>query len=71
MTKNGAYKSELPCFLSIKELASMLQVSLPTARNLMQTEGFPGLQISKKKIVVNIDEFKKWVKDQSGQQKKS
>jgi len=58
------YKSmdELPLFLKLADLADILQVSEPKAREIVYTEGFPLLnrQLTGKRIVIPKLAFIKW-----------
>ena len=66
--KESTYKSydELPLFLNAKMVAKLLGVAPSTAYELMQKEGFPRLRIGNR-IVVPRDDFRKWVKERTGQ----
>ena len=60
------YKSidDLPLFLKVKDLANVLQVSEPKAREIAYSEGFPMLDrgLTGKRIVIPKLAFLSWVK---------
>lgn len=51
--------------LTVKEMAEMLHVSLPTAYELVHRDGFPTIRMGRK-ILVNADMLQKWLDDHTG-----
>lgn len=51
--------------MTVKELAIQLGISIPKAYELIRTPTFPSIRIGSR-IIVPIDEYKKWLKDSSG-----
>lgn len=49
--------------LSVKEMAEMLGVSLPTMYNAVKKDGFPSIRVGKQ-IKANKDAFQSWMKKQ-------
>jgi excisionase family DNA binding protein len=48
--------------ITIKELADALQISMPTAYDLVHRDGFPSIEIGRK-IIIPIEPLKKWLMD--------
>ena len=48
--------------LSVKEMAEQLNISLPTAYELIKTKGFPVLAIGKRKVIP-IAGLQAWMKE--------
>lgn len=65
--KQSVYHSydELPLFLSAKNVAELLGVSISSAYELMQEPGFPVLKIGSRKVVPK-EEFRDWVESFTG-----
>ena len=65
--KQSVYHSydELPLFLSAKNVAELLGVSISSAYELMQEPGFPVLKIGSRKVVP-IEKFRTWVETSIG-----
>ena len=63
-TPKKIYKSidDLPLFLKIKDLADILQISEPKAREIAYSEGFPMLdrELTGKRIVIPKLAFINW-----------
>lgn len=63
-TSKKIYKSidDLPLFLKVKDLADVLQVSEPKAREIAYSEGFPILdrELTGKRIVIPKLAFINW-----------
>ncbi len=51
--------------INVQELAMQLGISIPKAYELTRTPGFPSIRIGTR-IVIPIEEFKKWLKESSG-----
>lgn len=49
--------------ITVSELASMLQISKPTAYQLLNREGFPSVRISPRRIVIPLESLKEWLKE--------
>lgn len=66
-TPKKTYKTldDLPLFLTIKDLADVLQVSEPKAREIAYSEGFPMLDrgLTGKRIVIPKNGFLDWAKE--------
>ena len=67
LMKQSVYHSydELPLFLSAKNVAELLGVSISSAYELMQEPGFPVLKIGSRKVVPK-DKFRDWVESFTG-----
>ena len=65
--KQSVYHSydELPLFLSAKNVAELLGVSISSAYELMQERGFPVLKIGNRKVVPK-EKFREWVESFTG-----
>ena len=65
--KQSVYHSydELPLFLSAKNVAELLGVSISSAYELMQERGFPVLKIGSCKVVPK-EKFRDWVESFTG-----
>ena len=65
--KQSVYHSydELPLFLSAKNVAELLGVSISSAYELMQEPGFPVLKIGSRKVVPK-EKFRAWVETSIG-----
>ncbi len=50
--------------ISVQELANQLGISVPKAYELTRTPGFPSIRIGTR-IIIPIEEFKKWLKETS------
>ena len=50
--------------ISVQELAVQLGISIPKAYELTRTPGFPSIRIGTR-IIIPIEEFKKWLKETS------
>jgi len=51
--------------LTVKEMAAMLNVSMPTAYELVHRDGFPTIRMGRK-ILVNADMLQKWLDAHTG-----
>ena len=62
--KESVYKSydELPLFLSAKNVAELLGISISSTYELMNECDFPVLQIGSRKVVPK-EKFREWVED--------
>lgn len=62
--KESVYKSydELPLFLSAKNVAELLGISISSTYELMNECDFPVLQIGSRKVVPK-ENFREWVED--------
>ena len=65
--KQSVYRSydELPLFLSAKNVAELLGVSISSTYELMQEQGFPVLKIGSRKVVPK-EKFRAWVETSIG-----
>ena len=65
--KQSVYKSydELPLFLSAKNVAELLGISISSAYELMQEKSFPVLKIGSRKVVPK-EKFREWVETFTG-----
>ena len=65
--KESVYKSydELPLFLSAKNVAELLGISISSAYELMQERGFTVLKIGSRKVVPK-EKFREWVESFTG-----
>lgn len=53
--------------INVPELAQMLRIARPTAYDLVNSEGFyPAFRIGRK-ILINMELLKQWMKEQSNQ----
>ena len=52
-------------FYTVKELSELMPIGTTKLYNLVHSEGFPSIIISRK-ILIPIDEFNKWVRNFSG-----
>ena len=52
--------------LTVREFAKRMQVSEPTARAIMNREGFPLLKVGKRRLVL-LDGLNEWLRKQVGQ----
>ncbi len=50
--------------ISVQELAAQLGISVPKAYELTRTHGFHSIRIGTR-IIIPIEEFKKWLKETS------
>lgn len=51
--------------MTVKELAIQLGISIPKAYELIKDPSFPSIKIGSR-IIVPIEEYKKWLRDTSG-----
>lgn len=51
--------------LTVKEMAEMFNVSMPTAYALVHREDFPTIRMGKK-ILVNAEGLQRWLDDHTG-----
>ena len=65
--KQSVYHSydELPLFLSAKNVAELLGVSISSAYELMQESSFPVLKVGNRKVVPK-EKFRAWVEKNVG-----
>ena len=65
--KQSVYHSydELPLFLSAKNVAELLGVSISSAYELMHEEGFPTVKIGNR-LVIPKEDFIAWVRSHTG-----
>ena len=65
--KQSVYKSydELPLFLSAKNVAELLGISISSAYELMQEKSFPVLRIGHRKVIPK-EQFRTWVEQSIG-----
>ena len=52
-------------FVTAKEAAAMLCVSMPTMYELAHCEGFPAMKCGKK-LLVNVEGLRRWAAEKSG-----
>ena len=50
--------------ISVREMASRLGISLPTAYNLVNRTGFPKINLGKK-IIIPIQSFQAWLEKEA------
>lgn len=55
---------------SVKEVADILGICLPTAYELCNREDFPAIRITPRRIIVPVDGLQRWLEEQSGGGKK-
>lgn len=55
----------LPLMLTVKDLADVLGIALPSAYDLVKRENFPAIRISGRRIVIPKDALQKWVNHQT------
>ena len=48
--------------LTVKEMAAMLNVSLPTAYELVHRDGFPTIRMGRK-ILINAEMLQRWLNE--------
>lgn len=53
--------------LTVKEMAAMLNVSLPTAYELVHRDGFPTIRMGRK-ILINAEMLQHWLNEQTCKQ---
>ena len=65
--KESLYKNydDLPLFLSAKNVAELLGISISSAYELMQEKAFPVLKIGSRKVVPK-EKFREWVEASTG-----
>lgn len=51
--------------LTVKEMANMLNISLPTAYELVHSDGFPTLRMGRK-ILINAEMLQNWLNEHTG-----
>lgn len=51
--------------LTVKEFADLMQISMPTAYNMTEREGFPLIRIGRKKLIP-IAKLNEWLSQQAG-----
>lgn len=56
---------ETRVFISAKEAADMLNISMPTFYQLAHSEGFPSVRIGKR-VLVNLAGLQRWADEQCG-----
>lgn len=52
--------------LTVHEVAKHLNISMPTAYELVKTKNFPCMRIGNRRFVM-VDAFKRWVEENTGQ----
>lgn len=52
-------------FISAKEAAEMLNVSMPIMYQLANSEGFPAMRIGKK-VMINVEGLRSWAAEKCG-----
>lgn len=64
MTKEYRTLDELPLFLTMKDLASVLRLSEPKAREIARSDGFPLMdrKLTGKRMIVPKMPFLEWAK---------
>lgn len=50
--------------VTVRDLADMLQISMPTAYAMTEREGFPVVRIGRKKIIPLVD-LEKWLSEEA------
>ncbi len=56
----------LPIALNAKQISEILNIALPNIYELFHRKDFPAIKISSKRIIVEKNQFKKWLDEQSG-----
>lgn len=56
----------LPIALNAKQISEILNISLPNVYEIFRRKNFPAIKISSKRIIVEKNQFKKWLDEQSG-----
>jgi len=51
--------------MTVKEMGQQLGISLPKAYELTHIEGFPMIQVGRRKIIL-VEKFLEWLDDNSG-----
>ena len=49
---------------TVKEMAKVLGISMPTAYNLVNSQGFPKIRIGRK-IIVPVEGLKEWIRKEA------
>lgn len=55
----------LPLMLTVKDLANVLGIALPSAYELVKRVDFPAIRVSDRRIVIPKDALQKWVNHQT------
>ena len=55
----------LPLALNAKQISEILNISLPNVYEIFRRKDFPAIKISPKRIIVEKNQFKKWLDIQS------
>ena len=65
--KNSMYKTyeELPLYLNADTVAKLLGISISSAYELMNEEGFPSVRIGKR-LIVSKENLQAWVESHLG-----
>ncbi len=50
--------------MTVRDMAKLMNISLPTAYELVKTKGFPVIHVGNK-ILIPIDSFKVWLQKES------
>ena len=51
--------------MTVREMAATMGISLPTAYNLTEREGFPVIRVGKKKVIPT-EQLMKWLEKETG-----
>ena len=63
MTHNTTNEERI--FVSTKEAAAMLNVSMPTMYQFINSEGFPAMRAGRK-VLVNVEGLRRWAAEKCG-----
>lgn len=69
MTKTRTDVS-LKATYTVREMADILGISLPTAYELCNREDFPAIRVTPRRIIIPVDGLQRWLEEQSGGGKK-
>ena len=64
-------KDELPMFLSVMDMASLLGISRSSAYELAAEEGFPKLKLVPGRVIIPRDRLLEWLDSQMSFEKNS
>ena len=49
--------------VSVKEMASMLGISVPRAYDLTKRKGFPAIRVSERRIIIPVEALNRWLSE--------
>lgn len=62
-TKSHKNHAELPFTLTVKQIAELLNISLPVAYELTKRADFPAVRVGKKRIMIPRDRLLRWLNE--------